>query len=363
MEEKLYAKAISLILKNKISPERAFDIAYKSLGVRGERTSLYRKFLEVLKKYYYFSYLFPGRDVYEIVRILLNDDKNITFKLPEWAELRLKLVTGVTSSNELLVKDTWIRINTLKTDIKSTIEELKRKGVTVEKDTFDFLYKIIKTYKRISDLKEFKEGKIVIQDKASVYPVIVLDPKPGERILEVGSAPGMKTSLIQQLTNNKSYVIAVDISQKRINTQKQLMRRLGVENVELIIADGANLPVKKADKILIDAPCTNSGTIASDPSVFLRLNKSDMLRLSRLQAIILEEARRLRKPTVFSTCSLFPEEGERHAERYEKYLVPLKLDESNYGYKKSRVWMRVVRFYPNVHHTEGFFISKFDFSL
>ena len=361
MKEELYAKAIKLIITHKISPEKAFDLAYKSLKMRGDRRELYSNFLRILTKYYFGRYLFPDRDIEEIVKLI--EDKELPFKAPEWAEIRLKKVTGVKTLDELLKKDTWVRINTLKADIESTIKSLKEKGVIVERDTFDFLYRVIKSEKRISELDEFRDGKIIIQDKASVYPVIFLDPKPGERILEIGSAPGIKTSLIQQLTNNKAYVIAVDISEKRILVQKQLMKRLGVENVELINGDGKNIPVRDADKILIDAPCTNSGTLASDPSVFLRLTKSEMLKLSRLQNEILEEAKRLRKPTVFSTCSLFPEEGEKIAERYEKYLVPIKVDETTYGYKRSKVWMRVVRFYPNIHHTDGFFISKFNFSL
>ncbi|BCU71077.1 RsmB/NOP family class I SAM-dependent RNA methyltransferase [Stygiolobus caldivivus] len=363
MEELLYAKAIRLIIEKKTSPEKAFDLAYKSLKIRGDRKALYQKFLEILKKYYYGTYIFPDRGIEEIVRLVNNEEENVPFKLPSWAETRLKKVCGVSSLNELLNKETWIRVNTLKTDIGSVINTLKDKKVMVEKDSFDFLYRVIETKIRISDLEEFKEGKIVIQDKASIYPVIFLDPKPGEKILEIGSAPGMKTSLIQQLTDNRAYVVAVDISERRIKLQQQLMAKLSVENVELINGDGSHIPIREADKVLIDAPCSNSGTIASDPSIFLRLNKSEMLRLSRLQNKILKEAMRLKKTTVFSTCSLFPEEGERLAEKYEKYLVPIRLNKTNFGYKRSRVWMRVVRFYPNIHHTEGFFISKFNFSL
>jgi 16S rRNA (cytosine967-C5)-methyltransferase len=359
MKEKLFALAIKIIIAKKTSPERAFDLAFKKLKCKGDRKELFQEFLKVVKGFYYASFVYPERSVEELVKIAERED--LPFKPPLWAEERLKAVTGLEDLTPLTLKQQWIRVNTLKADIEEVVSKLKRKGVELVNDSFPFLFRVVKSSVRISDLEEFKKGEIVIQDKASIYPVIFLNPKPNERILEVGSAPGMKTSLIQQLTNNSSYVIALDVSWKRLKLQRELMKRLGVENVDLLNADGANLPVKNVDKVLIDAPCSNSGTITSDPSLFLRLTKRDLLRLVRIQREILEETKKLGKPTVFSTCSLFPEEGEYLVEKYEKWLVPIYLSETNYGYKKSKVWMRVVRFYPNVHGTEGFFIAKFEF--
>ncbi|QIW23540.1 RsmB/NOP family class I SAM-dependent RNA methyltransferase [Sulfolobus sp. S-194] len=353
-----FSLAIELIKKMKIQPEKAFDISFKKMKLKDNRGTLYQEFLRVIRNYYYYSELYPDKEIEEIVRYSLKEDK---ITLPQWVKERLSYIKSDDFS-KLFYKKTWIRVNTLKANVKEIISSLMKKGFELVKDDFDFLFQITRSPFRISRTEEFQKGEIVIQDKASVYVVTLLDPKPYERILEVGSAPGMKTSLIQQLTNNKAYVIALDISKKRILVQRELMEKLGVENYELIVADGENLPIKEVDKILIDAPCSNSGTINADPSVFLRLNKNDVIKLSRLQKEILREASKLHKPVVYSTCSLFPEEGEKIVEKYSDYLIKLTDDPTHYGYMRSKVWLRVMRFYPHIHGTEGFFISKIDFS-
>jgi len=356
----LYTTAIKLIIKEKIQPEKAFDLAYKRLKMKESREELYNQFLHVLQHFYYNYELYHEEGIEEVVLHSLDGGK---IDLPQWVKERLSYLR-IKDFSLLFKKYTWIRINTLKAKISEVVESLKKKGFELERDEYDYLYKVLKMPYRISKTEEFQNGKIVIQDKASVKVIEVLSPKPGERILEIGSAPGMKTSLIQQLTENKAYVIAVDVSEKRIENQRELMKRLGVENVELVLADGKNLPINHVDKILIDAPCTNSGTLASDPSVFLRINKKDVLRLSRLQREILEEASKLKKPVVYSTCSLFPDEGEKVVEKFADYLVKINENEgpSHYGYFKSKVWLRVLRFYPHLHGTQGFFIAKLDFS-
>lgn len=352
----LYSLAINYIIKNKIQPEKAFDLAFRKLTLDNSRRKLYEEFLKILRSYYYYSNIY--QDVDEIVVNSLKENK---IDLPLWVKERLSYLK-LNDYSALFNRNVWIRINTLKTTVEETIKSLKLKGFEMERDEFPFLFKLLKSKERVSNTEEFKEGKIIVQDKASVKVVEILNPKPYEKILEIGSAPGMKTSLIQQITNNKSYVIAVDISKKRLYTQKALMQRLGVENVELLLADGENIPIRNVDKILIDAPCSNSGTINADPSVFMRITKQDVIRLSRLQRNILQEAFRLKKPVVYSTCSLFPEEGEKVIEKYSNYLVKINNDPSHYGYIRSKVWLRVMRFYPHIHGSEGFFIAKLDFS-
>ena len=356
----LYVTAIKLIMKEKIQPEKAFDLAYKKLKIRESREKIYEQFLHVLQYFYYNYELYQDEGIEEAVIHSLDEGK---IDLPQWVKERLSYLR-LKDFSLLFKKYTWIRVNTLKAKVSEIVEPLRKKGFELEKDEYEFLYKVLRAPYRISKTEEFKYGKIVLQDKASIKVVEVLDPKPGEKILEVGSAPGMKTSMIQQLTGNKAYVISVDISEKRIKMQRNIMKKLGVENVELILADGKKLPIKHVDKILIDAPCSNSGTLASDPSVFLRLNKRDIIRLSTLQKEILEEASKLGKPVVYATCSLFPEEGEKVIEKYADFLVKIneKNDPTHYGYFKSKVWLRVLRFYPHIHGTQGFFIAKLDFS-
>lgn len=355
---RLYVTAIDVLLKGKVSPEKAFNIACKKLGIFNSRDELYKEFLRILRNFYYNSELYGDEGLESIVIYSLKYD-NIT--LPKWVRERISYLR-LKDFSPLFKKSRWIRVNTLKANTQEVISSLEGKGFKLVRDYYDFLFKVLYHPYSISKTDEFKSGKVVMQDKASIEVVRVLDPKPGERILEVGSAPGMKTSLIQQLTQNKAYVIALDISEKRIKVQKELMERLGVDNVELLLGDGENLPIREVDKVLIDAPCSNSGTLNTDPSIFLRLSKGDVIRLSKIQRKILEEAYKLRKLTVYSTCSMFPDEGEKVVEKFANFLVKINDDPSHYGSFRSRVWLRVMRFYPHLHGTEGFFIAKLDFS-
>ncbi|EZQ06575.1 MULTISPECIES: RsmB/NOP family class I SAM-dependent RNA methyltransferase [Acidianus] len=353
--KKLIVEGIHLSLKG-YSPEKSFDSAFK-LYPCGNRREQYEEFLAYLKKYICLKGIYPG---YEISEVLEKADDNcyLSFSLPNWIYSRLFALLGKEGIKGLFKRKRWIRINTLKVDINSVKTSLLTQGISLLPTEFSFLFEVDK---RVSYTDQFKGGLVIPQDKSSVIAVSFLDPREGERILEIGSAPGVKTSLIQQITRNRSYVIAIDISEKRIRTQKELMILWGVENVDLIVADGLHLPIRKVDKVFIDAPCSNSGTLNVDPSVLLRIEKKDILRLFSIQKAILRETQRLKTKVVYTTCSLFPEEGEKVVEEFEDYLVPIK-NCGHEGYRKSRVWLRVFRTYPHIDESEGFFIAKLDFS-
>lgn len=362
MEDKttLFTEAIKIILFQKIQPERAFDIAFKKLNFHGNRRSLYLNFLDIIKGFQYISYINPELSIREKVIRAENCNYDPLYSFPTWIIERLIPIIGKDGLRKIYNKFHWIRINTLKADIDKVIKSLEAQGFNLVQDDFPFLFKVDKWY-NISKTEEYKIGYVIPQDKAAVLAVKVLDPKPYETIIEIGAAPGVKTSLIQQITNNKSRVVSIDVSSKRLKIQQELMRKWDVKNVDLIQADGSKFPIIKGDKIFIDAPCSNSGTINADPSVYMRLTKSELMRLIQLQARILRESSKLKKEVVYVTCSLFPEEGEKIVEKYEKYLCKINNKEDMYGYLKSKVWLRVMRTYPHIHGSEGFFIAKLCF--
>ncbi|WP_236753326.1 RsmB/NOP family class I SAM-dependent RNA methyltransferase [Acidianus sp. HS-5] len=354
---KLFADALFLIMKKSLSPERAFDIAFKKY-MQGNRKELYKEFLEYIKKYLYARNVYPGISPRE-VDMSINPDPMLSF--PKWIFERLYALLGEEGIKGIYNHKIWVRVNELKASTDAVIKSLDSEGYKAKRTEIEFLLEIENTDKRVSESAAFKEGLLVPQDKSSVLAVLTLDPKPYDKILEIGSAPGVKSSLIQQLTKDKSYLISIDISENRIIQQKKLMRKWDVSNVELIVADALHLPIRKIDKVFIDAPCSNSGTINVDPSVILRLNKRKINELSSIQVGILREVSKLKTQVVYITCSLFPEEGEKVVERFERNLVNLP-NKGHEGYKKSRVWLRVFRTYPHKDFSEGFFIAKLDFS-
>ncbi|MGC9105126.1 MAG: RsmB/NOP family class I SAM-dependent RNA methyltransferase [Thermoprotei archaeon] len=331
MSHEVERLAFRLLLDKKLSPEKAFKLAVKRLKRRGDL----RAFRKFLADFYYLSSAYPGRDFDELFELSLKG--SYPFLPPRWVteRARRRLSYG---------KPYWLRVNTLRTSVEEARKALREKGVRFEEDgEFPYFLKLSERIE-VKGLDLFVQGKVVPQDKSAAYVVRQLDPKEGELIFDVGSAPGMKASLIQQVRNNRGEVIAIDVSVKRVREEREVLKWLGVKNVELVVADGAHLPFRKLTKVLVDAPCSNSGTYVEDPSVFLRITPRDVRRFSSFQKGILREVMSL-KPykVVYSVCSIFPDEGEKVVEDVLKRGAKLEGE---------------LRLYPDTHGTDGFYIAS-----
>lgn len=249
------------------------------------------------------------------------------------------------------------------------LTELKKQGIIIEPDShFSNLYCVDKIHKRDILLSRlFKESKLVIQDKASYAVAYLLEPHANELILDVCAAPGMKTSIIAQLSQNESKIIANDFSKARVYTMRNISNKLNVLNTNLINSDGIKFPIRNTnlfDKILLDAPCTGSGTFSTNPELKWRQNEGFLYQNVTLQEKLLKNAITLLKPSgilVYSTCSLYPEEGEHQVLKVFDQLKPMELPKwFSPSYKVDHQHLPGTgRLFPTIHHTKGFFIAKF----
>lgn len=167
---------------------------------------------------------------------------------------------------------------------------------------------------QITALPGFSEGNWWVQDFAAAVPARLLGAQPGQDILDLCAAPGGKTL---QLAAAGARVTAVDISQERLKTVRENLDRCGLE-AELVALDALRVRGRKYDAVLLDAPCSASGTIRRHPDMPHAKANHDLSRITRLQAKLLEHAVTLVKPggrLVYCTCSLFPEEGEKQIRR------------------------------------------------
>ncbi len=161
----------------------------------------------------------------------------------------------------------------------------------------------------IPSLEGYKDGAWWVQDAAASIPALLLAAKPGESVADLCAAPGGKTA---QLASSGADVLAVDRSAPRMKRFAENMQRLGL-NVATKIADAAKLEAGPFDAILLDAPCSATGTIRRHPDVAWNKTEDDIGKLAALQARLLDRAADLLKPQgrlVYCTCSLEPEEGE-----------------------------------------------------
>ena len=235
-----------------------------------------------------------------------------------------------------------------------------RRGLAVRVE--QSLYRSI----RVSELPGYTEGLIYGQSLPSMYVARILDPAPGEVILDMNAAPGGKTGHIAQLMRGKGKVIAVDRPSKT-RTLRETIRRLKLGNVEIIGADSRALTkthpslVGKIDAIVIDPPCTNLGVI---PKIRDKKTLKDSVTLARYQRGFIREALKLLKKggrLVYSTCTLTPLENEANI----RYGLEQGLSEAGIpGWVGRGLRTRLgLRFHPNRHGTPGFFIGSVLFKL
>jgi len=263
----------------------------------------------------------------------------------------------------------WLRINTLLIDYDKALRLLELEGVVyeIDRDVW-FLVRVLESPKPVHELDSFKSGFVVTQDKASVLAVLAMDIEPGMRILDACAAPGMKSSLIMQLTENNCELFFLDISLKRIRSSIPLLKRLGVDlgRVHIVHCDSTNMYVRNVDQALIDAPCTNSGAIPRDPAIKLQLMDSRWASgFNEIQFMLLRSVMKLNpEVVVYCVCSLLPWEGEGVVIRIleaEKtnFTIQSPRIPGQHGYRLYRFYEHVRRLFPHIHRTQGFFISRF----
>jgi 16S rRNA (cytosine967-C5)-methyltransferase len=208
----------------------------------------------------------------------------------------------------------------------------------------------------------FQSGFFSIQDESAALPILLLDPKPGERVIDMCAAPGGKTTFIAELMNNQGEILAVDKYESKLNFIKMSCDRLGITNVQLTVADSSELVSEPADKVLVDAPCSGFGTLRKKPDIKWKREYEDVKRLAIQQLKLLENAARLVKPggiLVYSTCTTEPEENELVIKSFIKQHLEFTIDDASRFVNKAVVTSEgMIETFPHRHHIDGSFAAR-----
>lgn len=261
----------------------------------------------------------------DATRKLLEDlkasDPATGFSHPSWLVQRWQQRWGLEATTKLLqwnnaTPKTFARVNTLKTDAGKLISQWREENVGYDFVRNNWLEENLsfelKEHPPLAKLPSFAQGLFYVQDPSTLLAVRHLDPQPGERILDMCSAPGGKLTHIAQRMQNQGFIIAHDTSPDRLQLVEENCRRLGVTCAHLV-SSLANLKFpgsKPFDRILIDAPCSNTGVLRRRVDLRWRIRLEELERLRRNQLELLREAAALLTPTgmiLYSTCSLEPE--------------------------------------------------------
>ena len=214
-------------------------------------------------------------------------------------------------------RKTTLRINTIKSNIEEIKKELEKEKIEYETIKWSKEALIIKNAdeKTIQEMEIYKNGKIYLQSLSSMLPPIILEPKEGTDILDMAAAPGGKTTQIAALTNNKAHITACEKNKIRAERLKYNVDKQGATCVFIMPKDSRFIDdFFSFDQILLDAPCSGSGTLDyNDANVEKYFTEQLIERSSKTQKTLLSKAIKLLKPVhemVYSTCSILDCENE-----------------------------------------------------
>ena len=264
---------------------------------------------------------------------------------PDWLVARWQHHWGADRTAKLLEWNNtppkiFARVNTLRTDADQLIKKWSEEKVDYDFKTFDWtgenLMFELKSHPPLTSLGSFQQGWFYLQDPSTILAVRELDPQPGEAILDLCAAPGGKTTFIAQLVRNEARIVAQDVSGERLKLVQENCTRLGVTCVGAAASSSFILHPSTFNKVLLDAPCSNTGVMRRRADLRWRIRPEEIERLRAAQLNLLSQAATCLKPggtLVYSTCSLEPEENRgvvsqflaAHAgfqQDYERMLTP-----------------------------------------
>ncbi|WP_417290060.1 RsmB/NOP family class I SAM-dependent RNA methyltransferase [Corallibacter sp.] len=257
----------------------------------------------------------------------LSKIRKIKESLPDWLdELGEKELGNDIWTKEISAlneqADVILRVNTLKTTKEKLQGELFDLGIETE---------FLKDYPNALKLKEranvfsteaFKNGLFEVQDASSQLVADFLDIKPGMRVVDTCAGAGGKTLHLASLMENKGQIIAMDIYANKLKELKRRAKRNGAHNIEPRHIDSTKVIKKlydKADRVLIDAPCSGTGVLRRNPDAKWKLEASFLEKIKQTQQDILQQYSRMVKPggkLVYATCSVLPSENQKQVDKF-----------------------------------------------
>jgi len=297
--------------------------------------------------------------------------------LPEWLEPYLEQVFGKELEREMAALNASapidLRVNLLKVDRATARRALAAEGVAAEPTPWSPIGLRLAERVQLGGLAAFKNGLVEVQDEGSQLTALLVDARPGMRVVDFCAGAGGKTLALAARMGNRGKLVACDVSAHRLERATRRLRRAGVGNVQRrTLTTERDKWVKHHsggfDRVLVDAPCLGIGTWRRNPGDKWRVTEDDLADLVVRQQEILRSAARLVRPggrVVYATCSLLREENEAQAEAFLAAVPGFS------AVPAADVWHetiggtapggdRYLRLTPARHGTDGFFVAIFE---
>lgn len=275
---------------------------------------------------------------------------------PTWLVKLFVEEFGLDAAKKILAFDNTdpplcLRVNFLKTTRENILDALKTFGIKAEESTLAPEGIICRSHGALDKLQALRAGLCQVQDESSMTAARLLNPAAGEFVIDCCAAPGGKTTHLAELMQNRGRIIAVDIYEKKIKHIAQNAERLGIKIIEPLLLDARKLGEKfseRADKVLVDVPCSGLGVIRRKADLRWKKNPDELKALPALQEKILSSAAKTLKPggtLLYSTCTITRRENQDVVEKF------LSVNE-NFELVEMKTLL------PHVTNTDGFFTAK-----
>jgi 16S rRNA (cytosine967-C5)-methyltransferase len=318
---------------------------------------------------------------------LTSQEKSILAKLsdigmPEWAQLNVpdwvleRLRAAYPDCKELVASFSEpapfdLRVNTLKSTRDKVLDALRAEGIEASATPLSPWGIRLSDRRPLSSSPIYQKGWVDVQDEGSQLIAVLTDAKPGMAVVDYCAGAGGKTLAIAASMQNKGTLVALDTASWRLDRAGERLRRAGATSVQRrsLDEDATRQWLRRQngrfDRVVVDAPCTGTGTWRRNPDARLKLTHEDVINLVKLQGEILAQAAPLVKPggrLVYATCSILPEENQQQVEAFLSQnpafrLIPV-----------GEVWAELLdsicpvdqptlQLTPNRHGTDGFFVA------
>jgi 16S rRNA (cytosine967-C5)-methyltransferase len=298
---------------------------------------------------------------------------SIRYSMPEpivreWLERFGRKETEDLCSALHLSAPTTIRVNTLRSTVEECARLLSKSGITARPTALSNVGLVLERRADLQSLDVFKRGMFEVQDEGSQLLSVLLDPQSGELVLDACAGGGGKTLHIAALMNNSGSIVALDVSKNRLKNLTHRAARAGVSIVKSYVAGGSEPYVQstrgRADRVLIDAPCTGVGVYRRNPGAKLQFTTEYADKLSATQRELIERYAAWVRPggrVVYATCSLLRQENELvvqwFIQRHPEFLVesaPELLGRAGINLEMNSPYMTLP---PHRTGTDGFFAA------
>jgi len=251
----------------------------------------------------------------------------VRYEIPDWIEGEFRAHFGEAFDEEmaalLLPASLDLRVNLLRATRYEAKDALRRESLKADVTGLSPWGLRLEGRQQVTAAQTFKEGVVEIQDEGSQLIALAVGATPDMRVLDYCAGAGGKTLALAMTMENRGHIVACDVSESRLDGAVKRLRRAGVHNVERhLLVSGDKWAKRRAgsfDRVLVDAPCSGTGTWRRNPDARIRLQPVDLTELHVKQAEILDRAASLVKPggrLVYATCSLLPGENARQVEAF-----------------------------------------------